>query len=140
VGAALLLAGTPALASAADAQIGPIQINDVQTYGGGSTEDETVMTPMTAEISFTNEYSSPGTEVVFALFSKDAEVAQIDDVGSFAKGVSINHTFADSTAPGDLRVAVVKATFADGTTWQNPNVPDEREPAIVGGVQATDSN
>lgn len=140
LGAAMILAGAPALASAADAQTGPIHINSVQVYGGGSSESETVMDPISAEIGFTNEYGSPATEVVFAVLSKGAPVAQYDDRGSFATGVAVNHTFPDSQVSGDQSVAVVKATFADGTTWQNAQIPVAQEAAGITGVQAIDRN
>lgn len=139
LGAALILAGAPALASAADAQTGPIQIDAMQTYGFGASNDDVAMDPQTARISFTNEYASPATEVVLVLYSGGVEAARYDDLGSFAKGVTIDHTFPDS-ASGVQSVAVAKATFADGTTWQNPSIPNEQQPAIVGAVQAIDPN
>lgn len=139
LGAALMLAGAPALASAADAQTAPIHINSLQTYGGGSTDAATVADPSGAQIGFTNNYGSPATEVVFAVFSKGAEVTQFDDRGSFAPGVAVDHTFPQSRATSDQSVAVVKATFADGSTWQNPAIADE-EPASNPGVVATVPN
>ncbi len=124
-----MLGGAPALASAADAQTGPIHINSVQIYGVGNSPNETVDDPSGAQIGFTNEYGSPATEVVFGVYSKGAEVTQFDDRGSFATGVTINHTFAQDQASGDQSVAVLKATFADGTTWQNPELSDAPQPA-----------
>ena len=140
LGAALILAGAPALASAADAQAAPIHINSLQTYGGGSTDAATVADPSGAQIGFTNNYGSPATDVVFAVYSNGAEVTQFDDRGSFATGVAVNHTFPQSRATSDQSVAVVKATFADGTTWQNPEVPDEQQSAGNPGVVATAPN
>jgi hypothetical protein len=44
---------------------------------------------------------------------------RIDDAGSFALGVTINHEFASQN--GSIQdVAVAQATFADGSVWNNP--------------------
>ena len=135
LGAALILAGAPGLASAADTQAGPIQITSIQPYGFGSSNDAVVDDPMTVQIDFTNQNSAPATEVDFALFSGGVQVAEYQDLGSFAKGVEIKHTFPSETT-GNLSATVVKATFADGTTWQNPSVPEVQGSPIVGIVQA----
>jgi hypothetical protein len=139
LGAALILSGAPALASAADAQTGPIHINDVRVTGGGSAPNEVALVPPSAEISFTNQYGSPATDVVFAIYSQGVELTQYDDRGSFAPGVVINHTFSESQALADQSATVVKATFADGTTWQNPATP-EAQPAYSAGVEASYNN
>jgi hypothetical protein len=135
-GAAVILAGAPALASAAGTQAGPIHINDVRVSGGGYTSDETVLAPASATISFTNQYGSPATDVVFAVYSQGVELNQYDDRGTFAPGVAINHMFPESRALGDQSAAVVEATFADGTTWQNPDIA-EAQPADTTGVLAS---
>jgi hypothetical protein len=136
LGAALILAGAPALASATSTQTGPIHINNVRVSGGGFTNDETVLDPASAMISFTNQNGSPATDVVFAVYSQGIELAQYDDRGSFAQGVAINHSFPESRALGDQSAAVVKATFADGTTWQNPEIA-ETQPAGTPGILAS---
>lgn len=138
LGAALIIAGSPVLASAADTQTGPIRIDNVQTYGGGAADDNVYMIlPGWAAIAFTNQYSSPATDVVFALETNGYVIDRFDDVGTFAPGVTINHKFAASQAADNQRVAVEKATFADGTVWVNPGVvPGSERPQEI-GVKAT---
>jgi hypothetical protein len=76
---------------------------------------------------------------VFAIYSQGVELAQYDDRGSFAPGIAINHTFPESQALADQSATAVKATFADGTTWQNPAI-QEAQPAYGAGVQASYNN
>lgn len=139
LGAALILAGAPAFAAAADAQAGPIHINSVQLYGGTFSDDldRTTILPGSAVVSFTNRHAAAATDVVFALETKGYVVDRFDDVGSFATGVTINHTFPEAQPSDDMRLAVVQATFADGTIWQNTNVPAASKAATTVGVPAS---
>jgi len=136
LGAALVLAGSPAFA--ANMQSGPIQISNVTLYGGNTSDinDSTIITPGSTAIAFTNQYKFPATEVVFALETHGYVVDRLDDVGSFASGVSIKHTFAENQAGSDVRVAVEKATFADGTVWVNPEVAQSTKADTTVGVAA----
>jgi hypothetical protein len=138
VGAALIIAGAPAFASAADMQSGPIHIDGLQIIGGDTTDanDDAIIVPGSAAIAFTNEYTSPATHVVFALETNGFVVDRFDDAGSFAPGVMINHRFAENQARNDMRVAVEQATFADGTVWNNPDVVGAPEPQTPVGVAA----
>jgi len=139
LGAALTLAGSPAFA-AADMQSGPIHIDSVAVHGGNTSNanDDSIITPGSAAIAFTNQYSFPATEVVFALESQGAVVDRLSDVGSFANGVTINHKFGENQASPDMRVAVEKVTFADGTVWMNPNVPQLTQADTTVGVAVND--
>lgn len=121
LGAALLLAGAPALASA-DTQAGPIRVDAVQLISQSTSEYNTA--PIAARISFTNEGSSPATDIVFALESDSGYVLDTyNDAGSFAPGVAVHHSFNDHNPSSEgQRVAVAKATFADGSVWTNPDV------------------
>jgi hypothetical protein len=135
LGAALILAGAPAFASAADMQTGPIHIDNVQLYGGtfaDSNEDSTGFVPGSAAISFTNQFGSPATEIVFVLETNGFVIDRFDDIGTFAAGATIKHAFAENQRGDDMRVAVEKAVFADGTVWQNPDVAEapEANPAV----------
>ena len=134
LGAALILAASPAFA--AEMQSGPIHIERVTAHGGDTTNGngENVYTPGSAGIIFTNQYDFPATEVVFALETQGYIVDRFDDVGSFATGVTINHTFGESQINSGMRVAVEKATFADGTVWVNPDVPQAMRPDTTIGV------
>ena len=132
----MLLAGSPALAIAADIQSGPIHIDNVAVYGrdvlnenGGDTG-----VPGTATIAFTNQYGSPATEVVFVLETNGYILDRFYESGSFAPGVKISHSFAENESTADFRVAVERATFADGTVWDNTDVPPAPIPNPIIGV------
>jgi hypothetical protein len=134
LGAALILAGSPAFA--ADMQSGPIHIDHVAVYGGNTTDGnaDNIITPGSAAIAFSNQYKFPATEVVFALVTNGYVADRFDDVGSFAAGVTINHKFGENESGSGLRVAVEKATFADGTVWVNPLVPQSTQATTSVGV------
>jgi hypothetical protein len=86
-------------------------------------------------------YSAPASDVVFLLESNGYVVDRFDDVGSFAPGVTVRHTFPESQPGGDFSVVVAAATFDDGTKWQNPAVavvPPAAEP-IAGAVPLDDN-
>jgi hypothetical protein len=128
--AALIIAGAPALASAADMQSGPIHINGLTFSGGFSSDadgDEATFLPGFANISFTNQNALTATDVVFALETHGYVIERFNDVGSFAPGVAIHHSFPETQPDDTMRVAVAEATFADGTVWQNPDVPAPME-------------
>jgi hypothetical protein len=137
LGAALVLAGSPAFA--ADMQSGPIHIDNVAVYGGNSanTNADNIITPGSAAIAFSNQYKFAATEVVFALESHGYVLDRFDDVGSFATGVTIDHKFGENQSAADLRVAVEKATFADGSIWVNPAVPQSTQANTAVGVALT---
>jgi hypothetical protein len=139
LGAALILAGAPAFASAAGMQTEPIHIDNVQLFGGtfsDNNDDGVGSWPGSLAVSFTNQYGSPATEIVFALETNGYVIDRFVDAGSFAAGATIKHTFAENQRGDDMRVAVEKAVFADGTVWQNPDVAEvpEANPAV--GVEA----
>jgi hypothetical protein len=136
LGAALILAGSPAFASAAEGmQSGPIRIDNVQLYGMAVSDDENMNVPAYAAVAFTNEYDAPATEVVFVLETNGFVIDRFDDVGTFGKGVTIHHRFAENRSGIDQRVAVERASFADGTVWTNSAVSDAPQPDAVSGVR-----
>lgn len=135
LGVALILAGSSAVAMASDTQLGPIRIENVQLFAGTHSADYN--RPGYASIAFTNDNGSPATDVVFALEADGRIVEHFDDVGFFAPGVSIEHNFQVGSDYNNITVAVAKATFANGTVWDNPDVPSvAAAPALV-GVSAT---
>jgi hypothetical protein len=138
IGAALILAGSPAFA--ADLQSGPIHIDNVQLYGGTTSDgnDNAIVAPGSTAVAFRNQYGSAATDVVFALEYHGYVIDRFDDVGSFATGVTIVHRFAVNQPNPEMRVEVEKATFADGSIWVNPAVPQSTQPDMTIGVQAND--
>jgi len=124
LGAAVLLASAPALASAADSQSGPIQIDNVQ-FQSQSLAAHQASPPASMTVAFTNNGPTAASDVQFALESNEGYILKyINDVGSFAPGVRIKHDYADNEfADNGQQVAVAKVTFADGTVWTNPEIP-----------------
>jgi hypothetical protein len=108
-------------------QTGPIHIDGVSMYGGNSesSADQTVITPGSVKIAFTNNRNVPAKRVRFVLVSGSAIVDRSDDVGTFSKGVTINYSFPTDAYKSISSAAVQKVNFADGTVWHNPNVPAE---------------
>jgi hypothetical protein len=127
LGAALFLAGVPALASAAPMQSGPIHINQVRISGGtfsDADDSETTILPGMVAISFTNRNAATATDVVFAVESNGYVTKRLNDVGSFSTGTTINHRFPETNPSDGMRVAVARVTFDDGSVWINPEVSD----------------
>jgi hypothetical protein len=120
LGVAILLAGSPLLASA-DTQASPIHLDNVEVLRAQSGDS---YIPGSANISFTNDANAPATNIVFVLESKGDILARYEDVGSFAKGTTINHSFPDAESENDQQIAVQRATFTNGTVWNNPNLPE----------------
>ena len=137
--AALLLSATPVLAAeVTSAQTGPIHIDGAQLFGQNiEAEDSDGSVPNSVKIEFTNNSASPATNVVFALESDGVVIGEVEDAGTFASGVKISHTFFDDELSENQQVAVEKATFADGTVWNNPDVPAGRHTEENNAVNAT---
>jgi hypothetical protein len=119
LGAAILIAGVPVLASAAPTQPSPIRLDSVQvapTYG--TFQD---FFPGLVTVSFTNQASVPVTNVVFDVESNGRIIHRIKDVGSYAYDQTIKHSFSypDTQVNENPQLAVESVTFADGTTWTN---------------------
>lgn len=75
-------------------------------------------------IAFHNRASQAATAVRF-LVSYRGDVETVDDAGSFAPGIKVNHNYAQfvdfaylGTRPNFCRLVSVK--FADGTSWTAP--------------------
>jgi hypothetical protein len=57
--------------------------------------------------------------VTFEVDAWGFPVARIDDVGTFAQGATIEHTFPNADGLGDETISVASVQFADGSVWQN---------------------
>jgi hypothetical protein len=134
VAAATVAIAATSIASAAPFETGPIQIKNVHIVSRASTDKSSV--PISAQIAFANARSIPATEVVFAVEANGALLERYDDVGSFTTGVTIVHDFPYNDLSTSPRVAVVKAVFADGTVWYNPDIADEAPSTPFVGVEA----
>ena len=80
--------------------------------------------PASLEITFENQSNADATDVVFAV-EANGYSDRFNDVGSFAKGVQIHHSFPVNpfSVTANFGVQVVQVSFADGTVWQNPDAP-----------------
>jgi hypothetical protein len=119
LGAAIVIAGSPVLASAAPAQPSPIRLDSVQvapTYG--TFQD---FYPGLVTVSFTNQATAPVASIVFDVESGGKVIQRIKDVGSFAYDQTVKHSFSypDNQVNYDPQLAVESVTFANGTTWTN---------------------
>jgi hypothetical protein len=123
LGAGIFSAGAPAF----DTSTGPIKIDNVQTSGGyyQDADADINVLPASIRIVFVNQANATATKVVFVLQTNGYVAARFNDVGTFSKGVPIHHSFPLDPfgVKANLAVAVAEASFADGTVWQNPDVP-----------------
>ncbi len=126
LGAAILAASAMAPPSANATENGPIQVVNTQFSGGfyqDAIHDMNIL-PASVEITFENQSNVDATDVVFAV-NANGFVDRFNDVGRFAKGVLIRHSFAVNPfdVSGTPEVRVVQVSFADGTIWQSPPIP-----------------
>jgi hypothetical protein len=139
LGAALILAGAPALASAATVVTAPspIRLDSVQIapyYGQFDNYFPGLIT-----VAFTNESAKPVTGVVFDLESNGNVIRRYHDKTTLAQGASIKHAFSDTNEASDKNLAVESVTFADGTVWNNTDaVPSRRQSQAAQAGVSTD--
>ncbi len=117
--AAIIVAGSPVIASAqtnapvtvAESQIAPsLGVHSGFAYPG------------LVSIAFVNNRNVPATEVDFDVEANGNVVDRFSDVGSFAKGVTIRHSFQTQADALNQRVTVASVTYADGTTWSSDEI------------------
>lgn len=111
LGAAVLLAAMGTAISAAPES--PVQINHLYV----SLFNGTSMQPGAFEVSFVNQAPVTASDVQIHVTDASGYTAAIDDVGSFAPGVTINHTYSLYGIGAGAYAQVVGVTFVDGTTW-----------------------
>jgi hypothetical protein len=117
--ATTIAAAAPAIASAETTA--PVAISSVQNtpaLGYLNTYNPGLLT-----VAFQNTSNVPATDVIFELDSNGKYLDQYDDAGSFAKGVSVTHSFNNWETAIDQRVAVAEVKFADGSVWINSAIP-----------------
>jgi hypothetical protein len=125
LGAALLLAGAPAVALASDVpSSNPIAISDIQVQpaDGGHGNGAGFVS-----VAFDNTSSQVATEVVFELDVDGAYTDHFNDVGNFTPGTTIRHAFQTDSSAADQQLKVAEVKFADGSVWVNDsgNTPPE---------------
>jgi hypothetical protein len=113
--------------SAASADGYPILLNAVSISPASGFENNFAY-PGIVTVSFTNEGTSPATTVTFMVRGYHGRyIDEFQDVGNFAPGQVIRHTFngvmTGSEQEAGVNVQVEKATFADGTTSYESSAP-----------------
>ena len=101
--------------------VSPVRVNRMTPMG--TKLQEYNMMPGYIVISFTNESSTPATDVVFGLVDKEKRtIHQYDQSGTFAQGIEIVKQLPyDRILDHQLVGAeVVEVTFADGSVWEKP--------------------
>jgi hypothetical protein len=116
LGAALIVAGAPALASAQTTQDGPVRLDNVsitQSYGVYNDFE-----PGRVSVSFTNQSAVAATGVTFDLTDAAGNVlAEYKDSGSYQPGATVRHSFEDIHVEDNQKIEIAAVTFADGTSW-----------------------
>lgn len=79
-------------------------------------------------IDFVNTASKPIKDIDFALVAKGYVVAEVRDVGTFSPGTEIKHRFGLNPnvfplGTGLAQCVPLRASFADGTAWTSPHLP-----------------
>jgi hypothetical protein len=100
----------PVLALASSA---PIAVSDI------NFQTTNQQNPGFLSLAFKNTSNVAASEVVFELDENGHYSRKIDDVGTFAPGVTIKHGYFDFSTASDQDVKVIKVQFVDGTTWTN---------------------
>jgi glucose/arabinose dehydrogenase len=114
-----LAAGTPALASAATAP--PIAISNVQIEPAGGYANHYL--PGIVTVAFRNAAGVAATSVTFQTSDDGATLATFTDAGTFAPGVTVKHSFLTLDDDAEQRLSVAEVRFADGTVWDNTDLP-----------------
>ena len=116
--ATLALAAAPALVRAQTNIVAPIVIDNVQIDVPESIGNGEITTPGSLRLAFRNTRSVAATHIVFAIRG-DGTMRTLDESGTFAPNVVINHVFNDDCPTSNQTITVVRVQFADGTSWVN---------------------
>lgn len=117
-GAALVIAGTPALSSAAPLEGSPVRLDRVQITQSYAIFNNFAY-PGLVTVAFKNETAVPVTKVVFDLKVNGNVINRFTDVGTYREGASIKHSYQDNASGDNQNLAVESVSFADGSVWNN---------------------
>ena len=122
IGTALIIAGSPAFASAQTTQDAPVRLDNVRISQSVAFGSDPESAPGLVSISFTNQSAVAVTGVVFDLTDANGNIlAQYNDVGSYPQGASVRHNFEDIHNENNQQIEVSEVRFADGTSWSSPS-------------------
>jgi hypothetical protein len=131
IGASILTLAAPAAAYTIQ---NPVEVQSVL----GSQGHEEI--PGVVRIDFRNTADSTAREVTFLVDDAAGHQATVEDVGTFAKGVTIRHEFHLAKVTDGARASVVHVELADGTTWDAPLAPQsQRESAAIPALPTFDT-
>lgn len=120
IAASILALAAPA---AAYTEQNPISVGNV--YGSEGHEK----TPGVVRIEFQNTADAAAREVTFLVNDAAGNRAEVEDVGTFAKGVTIRHEFHVAKVTDGATATVVHVELADGSSWDAPLAPQTHRQA-----------
>lgn len=117
LGVATMLTALPALGMAA----APAAQNTVtlRNYAIGATGSNEINTAFQGHlrVSFRNDGDVAATAVAFDLLDDGEYAGRVDDLGTFSKGVTINHEFHWMNVHEGQTLQIAEVRYADGTIW-----------------------
>jgi hypothetical protein len=81
-------------------------------------------------IAFDNTADSAAREVTFRVTDVAGNSYDLDDVGTFSKGVSIRHQVPVAHIRDGARATVIHVELADGSEWDAPLPPQSHRQAV----------
>jgi hypothetical protein len=97
-----------------------LQSYGIYEFDGGDTSQ-----PNHSElrISFRNDGDVAATAVTFDILTDGKYAGRIDDVGTFTKGATIDHSFRWVDVRHGQSLEVAQVRYADGSVWTNDTLP-----------------
>jgi hypothetical protein len=119
--ASLLTLGLPLAANSQPAD--PVIVTNVSTTIGHAVLGQ----PAIVSVAFENTSDVPATSVELRLTDANGNQTDVNDSGTFSKGVQIEQEYRIERFGSDARASIVGVEFADGSSWGD---------AAAGGSQA----
>jgi hypothetical protein len=120
-----ILAGGPAIALAGTTfSSDPIVVSNVNVQPNDETDGSG---PGFVSMDFQNTSNMNATEIIFELDVDGARVSRYKDSGSFAPGITVRHSFLNSSSSANAQLNVVKVKFADGSVWAPSFAPSTED-------------
>ncbi len=121
IAASILALAAPAAAYTTQ---NPIEVQNVLASQGHEE------TPGVVSIAFQNTGDSTAREVTFQVKDVAGHAYNLEDIGTFSKGVTIRHEFHVARITDGARASVVHVELADGSSWDAPLAPQPRRQAV----------
>lgn len=101
-------------AALTEQSVNPIAIQQV------TSSPEREFAPGDVRISYRNTADVAANEVTFRIGDAAGRTADVEDRGTFAPGVTIDHDFRILKLGDDAQASVVHVELADGSAWDAP--------------------